>query len=85
MLDLRHWNIAYSPSFRNSFNRLEEIHRLHNEYAFLLSKGYFNLLWISTICIFLMYKAATSWGAVPYGNQDSLEISYRDVHAMRDE
>ncbi len=68
MQHLRLWNIAYAPSRRAGLLRMQELHQLHNEWAWKLVQGMQRFLAFYVIFAFCLYKAFTSWRIFKYGN-----------------
>ena len=79
------WLISYSPTATNNLTRMHELHKITEEFHYLYARGLMRAYFFVFLFALVMYKATTSWGWLKYGNQDSLEISMRDIHAMRNE
>ena len=81
MHDLRMWTIAYAPANHGNLQRLQEIHRLNNEFNYLWVNALYKRILIGIVAYFLIVKIFKKRYANK-GAEDSHEISWRDTSAI---
>lgn len=81
MNDLRVWVIAYAPSSANVLERMQEIHHINNEMNYRIYRRAWKALVVLPFVWILVNKVYKK-KFLDYGNQDTAEMSWRNVQAL---
>lgn len=80
MSDLRMWTISYSPTKKNNLQRMQEMHRIQNEFLYMQSNTLGKRIIAGIILWFVVNKLAKK-KFLNNGSKDSHDPCFRDTTA----
>ena len=82
MINLRLWTTVYAPTTKEALQRQQEINLLNNELQYRTYKATWRNFVLYFFAFFLITRVFRK-KFMKFGNQDSIEMSWRDIHAIQ--